>query len=78
MNTINNSRIEKTLQDNRQEYLQAKFLKVRDQRIEYYRDEIQREKANIIEAINQDFFIMAAARIKRIESLQESINNLYK
>jgi len=76
--TTSKSRIEKNLQDNRQEYLQAKFLKIRDQRIDYYRAEIEREKSNIIESINQDFFIMASARIKRIESIQEKINNLLK
>ena len=78
MNTIHTARTEKNLQDKRQEYLSAKFVTARNQRISHYKSEIEKEKANVIESINQNLFDMAAMRIRRIEELQERIHNLYK
>ena len=67
MTTVSDTRVEKRVAE-----LQAerKFSKLIQQKIEWCLSEVEKEKDAVREALDQNFFSIAASKIRRIEALK--------
>lgn len=73
---LSDSRIEKNLQNGREEFVSNKKKQMNIERVSNLKVEIEREAAAAIDCIEHDFLSLAKTKIRRIEILKDKIRSI--